>query len=136
MLKAYGLDWSSEELWKTYVMLTRVEESFRCLKTDLKIRPVYHKVTRRVDGHLFLTVIAYHILQSILHQLSKKGINIKWTTLRRGMQNQARVTTAVHLENGKLLRVRSTTYSETFHKEIYEALSLSSRPGKTIKRII
>jgi transposase len=136
LLKAYGLDWSSEELWKTYIMLTRVEESFRCLKTDLNIRPVYHKTTKRVDGHLFLTVIAYHILQSILHQLRKKRINIKWTTLRRAMQNQVRVTTAVHLENGKHLRVRSTTYSESFHKEIYEALGLSSRPGKTIKTII
>lgn len=136
LLKAYGLNWTSEELWKTYTTLTKVEEGFRCLKTDLKIRPVYHKITSRVEGHLFLTVIAYHILQSVLHQLSKKGIDIKWTTLRRAMQSQVRVTTSMRLENGKQLRVRSTTYSEPFHKEIYQALGISSRPFKTIKTII
>ena len=136
LIKAYGLDWSSEELWKTYIMLTKVEEGFRCLKTDLKIRPVYHKITKRVEGHLFLTVIAYHILQSVLHQLGNKGINIKWTTLRRGMQNQTRVTTQMRLETGKQLRVRSTTYSEAFHNEIYRALGINNRPGKTIKTVL
>ena len=136
LIKAYGLDWSSEELWKTYVMLTKVEEGFRCLKTDLNIRPVYHKITKRVEGHLFLTVLAYHILQSVLHQLRNKGINIKWATLRKAMQSQVRVTTAMRLENGKQLRVRSTTCSETFHKKIYKALEISNCPGKTIKTII
>ena len=133
LLKAYGLDWSSEKLWSTYIMLTKVEESFRCLKTDLGLRPIFHQVTRRVEGHLFLTVIAYHVMHTILYQLQNKSINMRWQTLHRELENQIRVTTTMKLEDGRQVHIRKTTTADHDQKEIYKALGIESCPGKSVK---
>ncbi len=136
LLKAHGLDWDSEKLWKTYMMLTMVEEGFRCLKSELGLRPVYHQITRRVEGHLFITVIAYHIMQTILYQLRHKGINIRWKTLRQEMATQVRVTTAMKAKDGRQIRVRSSTIAEATQKDVYRALNIISSPGRTIKTFV
>jgi len=44
-------------LWTTYTMLTEIEATFRSLKTDLGLRPVYHQKEDRVTGHLFITTV-------------------------------------------------------------------------------
>jgi transposase len=53
----------AKELWQLYKTLRRVEDSFRFMKSSLGVRPVYHKKKRRVDGHLWVTVKAYHLIQ-------------------------------------------------------------------------
>ena len=52
-------DWSEEQLWSTYIMLTDIEATFRSLKTELGLRPVYHQKEERVTGHLFITLLAF-----------------------------------------------------------------------------
>jgi transposase len=136
LLRAYGLEWSSDRLWRTYVMLTRVEEGFRNLKSELGLRPVHHQITRRVEGHLFITVIAYHIMQTILYQLRQSGISIKWKTLRQEMATQVRVTTAMKAKDGRQISVRSSTIAEPAHRDYYAVLGISTRPGKTAKMFI
>lgn len=134
-LRAYGLDWGSEKLWKTYTMLTEVEESFRCLKSELGLRPIYHQKESRVDGHLFITILAYHIMQSILHKLQLSGMNLRWHTLCRGMSTQVRVTTSMQTKEGEKIYIRGTTKPEAFHREVYTALGLSANPGGTVKTV-
>jgi transposase len=51
-------DGSEEHLWTTYIMLTEVEATFRRLKTDLGLRPLYPHKEERVTGHLFITLLA------------------------------------------------------------------------------
>ncbi len=135
-LRTYKLQWDSKKLWNTYVMLTEVEESFRCLKSELGLRPVYHKKSSRVDGHLFITVLAYHLMKGILHELAMKGIYLNWNTLRRGMSTQVRVTTSMQTEDGKKIYIRASTQPESFHKKIYKALELPSTPGNKVKTIM
>lgn len=135
-LRVYGLDWSSEDLWKTYIMLTEVEEAFRCLKSELGLRPVYHQIGTRVDAHLFITLLAYHIMQTILYELRMAGISLCWETLRRRMSTQTRVTTTMRLETGKSAHIRASTSPENFHREIYRVLNLPHQPGRRIKTII
>lgn len=135
LLRAYGLEWRSEELWKTYVMLTEVEESFRCLKSDLGLRPIYHQKDSRVDAHLFITLLAYHIMQTVLYELGLKGIKMRWKTLQRRMSTQTRVTTIMRLKTGKTVHIRSSTNPESSHREIYRALNLSQLPGRRVTTI-
>ena len=40
-------DWSEQQLWTTYIMLTEIEATFRSLKTDLGLRPVFHQAGSR-----------------------------------------------------------------------------------------
>ncbi len=66
-------DKSAEEIWHLYMTLTRVEEAFRCMKSDLGTRPVYHQIERRTKGHLFISVLAYHLLINIEYKLRQAG---------------------------------------------------------------
>jgi transposase len=131
-LRAYGLDWSDSRLWHTYVMLTRVEDAFRCLKSEIGLRPIYHQKDSRVDGHLFITLLSYHIIQVIQHKLRQCDIHMSWSRIRKEMATQVRVTTAMTTEKGELLRVRGTTNPEPMHQAIYKALQLSYKPSKTV----
>ena len=47
------------------------------------MRPIYHRKPRRADGHLFITVIAYQLVQLIRTRLRAHGSHACWTTLRR-----------------------------------------------------
>jgi transposase len=57
-LRSNEIGWDSEQLWRTYIMLTDLEAVFRSFKSELGLRPVYHHKEIRVDGHLFITVLA------------------------------------------------------------------------------
>jgi hypothetical protein len=48
-----------EQLWQLYRQLTQIEAAFRCLKTDLKIRPIYHQLDKRVEAHILVAFLAY-----------------------------------------------------------------------------
>lgn len=135
-LQCWGLEWNAERLWKTYIMLTKVEEGFRCLKSELGLRPIFHQIDSRIDAHLFISLLGYHIMQSILYQLNQKGIEIRWQTLRDIMATHTRVTTSFNNDKGQVIHVRSSTVAEPLQKKIYGALNLSSRPGRRTKTVV
>lgn len=126
-------DWDEKTLWKTYTMLTDLEAVFRSLKSELGLRPVYHHKEVRVKGHIFITLIAYHLVHTLRSQLKAQGIHDSWQTLRQKMENQQRVTVQLRREDGKTLHVRKATRAEPWQKAIYDALGLSAQPGPTQK---
>jgi len=130
-LRSSRKDLDAKELWTLYRMLNRVEDSFRCLKSELGLRPVYHQKDRRMEGHLFISVMAYHLLASIQRRLMENGLHYRWDTIRTRMSNQARVTTSITNDKGERINIRTTTDPEPFHFEIYKALGLPLRPLKT-----
>lgn len=134
-LRVHQLEWTSKELWDTYIMLTEAENGFRCLKSELGLRPIFHQKEQRVDGHLFITVLAYHIMQTILYKLKENGIDIRWPTFQSYMSTQARVTTSFRDKDNQQVRIRTTTTPEPIHKDIYAALKIAEKPGKKVKSI-
>jgi transposase len=125
-----------KELWKLYNTLRGIEDAFRFMKSSLGLRPVYHQKERRVDGHLWITILAYHLIQNCLYQLGKQGINYHWETIRALMGNRIRVTTEAKTHEGKTLYHRSTTKAEGEQVQIYKALELSSQILKAQKIIL
>ena len=123
-------DLDEKELWSLYMLLTFVEEAFRCLKSDLGLRPLYHRKDRRMEGHLFITVLAYHLLVSIQRELKKKGISHRWKTIRNLLATQMRVTASLSNDKGEQIYIRQTTDPEPFHFEICRALGLPLKPLK------
>ena len=75
-------------------MLTDLEAVFRCFKSDLGFRPIFHSKEERADSHLFITVLAYQFVQLIRRRLkeSDSHANSSWRTLRQIMRTQSRVT--------------------------------------------
>ena len=56
-------------LWDRYVQLTQIEAAFKCLKSDLGIRPIHHQLEHRVDGHILVAFLAYCLTVTLRHRL-------------------------------------------------------------------
>lgn len=135
-LRSNRKDLDAKSLWETYTMLTDLEAAFRSLKTELGLRPVYHQKEERVDGHLFISILAYHLLHAIRYQLKQSGINDNWDSLRTILNRQYRVTSTVQLEDGRTVTLRKTSQATGEQMRIYQALGISSLPGKFIKNYV
>lgn len=134
-LRSNELDWDEEKLWRTYTMLTDLESVFRSLKTELGLRPVYHSKEERVDGHLFITVLAYQCVQVLRTQFKAAGINERWAVLRETLAVQQRVTASFSQRDGRTLTVRKSTLAEQDLLNLYRAIGVTSSPGGTKKMI-
>lgn len=134
-LRSNELEWDEEKLWRTYTMLTDIESVFRSLKSELGLRPVYHSNKDRVDGHLFITVLAYQLVQVLRVQLKQAGIDDSWKKLRDTLSIQRRNTTSMRRSDGRSIHIRKSTSAEPDLMEIYKALNLNSAPGGTVKLI-
>lgn len=135
-LRTCVTDWDEATLWKTYTMLTDLEGVFRSLKSELGMRPVYHHKEERVSGHIFITLLAYHLVQVIRSELKLQGMSDSWQTLRSTMSNQQRITVVLPREDGSTVHLRKTTRAEPDQQKIYDALGVSAKPGNTRKTLI
>ena len=129
-------DLSEKAIWSIYTMLTQLEEAFRTLKTDLLLRPVFHQKEHRSDAHIFITLLAYHLLHSIRSYLKQKDIHLGWRQIRDRMSTHCRLTNRIKTKAGHTLFIRKCSEPEDFHKTIYDALGLDYTPCKTKKHII
>ncbi|MEY2875685.1 MAG: hypothetical protein RLZZ373_3056 [Pseudomonadota bacterium] len=123
-------------LWRTYTMLTNLESVFRSLKTDLGLRPVFHQIDRRVEGHLFISVLAYHFVHMLRLQLKASGIDHSWETLRETFTTQRRVTATLQRRDGRTVHVRKATRPEPHHQKINAILGHSPNPGGTHRVLV
>jgi len=126
----------AKDLWQLYNTLRGVEDAFRFMKSSLGLRPVYHQLEHRVDGHLWITVMAYHLIQQCLYQLKQKGIQYEWKTVRKITRSRVRVTTQAKMQDGKTLYVRSTTKAEGEQLTLYGALGISPQILRAHKTIL
>jgi transposase len=63
-----------EELWQTYIQLTQVESAFRTVKTDLRIRPIWHQKKERVEAHILFSFLAYAMWKTLEHWAKRAGL--------------------------------------------------------------
>jgi transposase len=135
-LRSNVTDWDEEKMWRTYMMLTDLEAVFRSLKSELGLRPIYHHKEERSDGHLFITVLAYQLVQFIRRRLRDGGGHDSWRRVREIMNNQHRITVTFRRKDGRALHVRKATRAEPGQKAIYTTLGIDPAPGGVSKTII
>lgn len=135
-LRTSQTGWDESTLWNTYTMLTDLEAVFRSLKSELGLRPVHHQIAKRVSGHLFITVLAYHLVHTIRFRLKQVDIHSSWSSLRKILSPQTRVTVSMQCKSGNTVHVRKSTRPETTQQEIYSALGIKSHPGHAVKTTI
>jgi transposase len=135
-LRSNEVEWDAEKLWRTYTMLTDLEAVFRSLKSDLGLRPVYHHKEQRVDGHLFITVLAYQFVQVIRRTLQEKQLTASWRSIRQIMSSQCRITASFRRADGGATHIRKATRAEPEQLAIYAALNINPAPGGICKTIV
>lgn len=117
-------DLSDREIWNMYVMLTRVEAAFRKLKTDLKLRPNFHQLEIRVEGHVFITILGYHHLHSIERTLRENDCTSSWATIKRVVSSHTYSTIILPTTSGTVIHLRKAGQPEPVHEEIYKILQI------------
>ncbi|MHA1574409.1 MAG: IS1634 family transposase [Alphaproteobacteria bacterium] len=117
----------AQTIWQTYMTLTRAEDGFRALKSDLGLRPNRHHVERRVDGHVFICVLAYHLLQYIRYRLHEKGDTRCWPTIKRLLATHCYATVVAPTKDHGLLRIRKAGRPEFAQRAVYDALDVEWR---------
>lgn len=125
----------AQEIWKLYTTLVRVEEAFRDLKTDLGFRPVHHQKANRTEAHLFISVLAYHLLILIERELRNHGDHRRWSTVKDVLSTHQRTTVIMTDDNDQIHHIRSSGIPESEHKELYRILNVKDplKRNRTIK---
>lgn len=124
ILRTNRQDLAKEEISQIHRSLTMIEASFRSMKSDLGLRPIYHQNDVNSEAHLYITVIAYHFVTSILKQLQNNNINMTWNSIRNILSSQKRVTTTFNTKEGEIINVRTNStpnleqikIHQSFHK--------------------
>jgi hypothetical protein len=116
-----------------YMTLTRAENAFRIIKTPLAERPIFHHLEHRVETHIFLCVLAYHLLVAIETTLLNQGVHTSWATVRQVLATHQVATIVLPTDRGKLLRIRKGKTPEPMHLELYRLLDVPSAIMHPIK---
>jgi transposase len=135
LLKTDREDLSAEEAWRIYILLTRAEAAFRALKSPLAERPIFHHKECRVEAHIFLCVLAYHLLTAIEKTLLDAGAHTSWATVREQLKTHQVNTIVLPTDGGMELRIRKATTPETVHLELYRQLGIATeimRPQRSL----
>lgn len=128
-------DLEPKAIWDLYTTLHKVEQAFKSLKTDLGVRPIHHQQATRTEGHLFISVLAYHLLATIESLLRAAGDHRSWATIRDTMSTLSRGTITCAGTDGNVHHIRITSALETEHRQILESLAIDI-PFKKIRRTI
>jgi transposase len=122
---------AAADILKSYHSLSRIEAAFRSLKTDLGMRPVYHQTAKRSMGHLFISVLAYHLLNTIELSLAGKGERARWSTIKDELSTHIRTTVILTGTDGGIYHTRVSSRPEPGHRKIYNLLGIKD----SLKRI-
>ncbi|MGH2576457.1 MAG: IS1634 family transposase [Actinomycetota bacterium] len=133
LLKTSRTDLTAEEIWATYILLTRVEAAFRAMKSPLAERPIFHQLERRVQTHIFLCVLAYHLLIAIEKTCRDRGLHTSWATLRDQLNSHQVVTLVLPTVDGRTLTIRKGTTPEPEHRATYRILGIPEEPMRPVK---
>ena len=128
VLRTDRTDLSDEKIWEIYIMLGNIEYSWLTMKSYLGLRPNFHQKEDRVDTHMFISVLAYHILHIIEYRLRMNNDHRKWSTIRNVLSTHNRLTISLREQpDGGEVRqrvIRTCTKPETEHMKIYQIFKL------------
>jgi len=125
ILRTTRKDLMDDEIWKTYILLTRVESAFCDLKSPLSMRPIFHQLQHRTESHIFICILAYHLLVSIEHLLHAAGISSSWETIRKELSTHQVVSGSFLTRDMRIFEARRDTNANARQMQLYSALNIS-----------
>ena len=115
---------AAAELWSLYMTLLKAESGFRMLKSSLGLRPNFHQLEGRVDGHIFISVLAYHLLSWVRENFLLRGDVREWSSIVRLMRTHSLVTTRLKLQDGRIIQIRKPSRPDAEQQRVYDILGI------------
>lgn len=123
-------------VWNIYNTIREIENAFRTLKTDLDLRPIYHKNDDATMAHLHLGILAYWLVNTVRYQLKQNGIKSCWTEIVRIGNTQKVITTSGTNTYDKTITTRKCTVPNDNLKQIYNILQSKHQPFTKRKSVV
>ena len=114
----------AQDLWHLYMTLLKAEKGFKMLKGTLGVRPNFHQLENRVDGHIFISILAYHLLTWIQYKLENAGDKREWKTIRRLLRTHHVNTTRLQLKDGRTVLIRKPATPDAEQARVYQLLGI------------
>lgn len=127
---------TEKDVWLYYNTIREIEATFRILKTDLDLRPIYHKTDIATMAHLHLGLLAYWVVNTIRHGLKKKNIHSCWSEIIRTMNTQKAITTLAQNTDDKIIMIRRCSEPDQNVKTIYDAMRYKYVPFVKKKSVV
>ena len=124
LLRSNVADWSAEELWRTYIQLTEAEAAFRIHKSDLRIRPVWHQKTERVQAHILVCFLAYVLWKTLGQRCRQAGLGDEPRKVLAELQQIGIVDVVMPTKNGVEIRRRCVTQPTQHQANLLQRLGL------------
>jgi len=124
-----------EQLWQIYNTIREVESTFRCLKSDLNIRPVHHQKDERIEAHIYLTILAYQLVNTIRYRLKKVGLHYDWKSIVRIMSTQT-IQTIQLPGDKKITHLRKPAKPIQKVQQIYKAIGCNETQTAVKKYVV
>jgi transposase len=139
MLRTNLLVGTAEELWSRYMQLTEAEASFRALKSELSIRPLFHQLEPRVKAHVMVAFLGYALWVTLKHLLKRRPALVPQPS-RSGVENAQPLSAMKALAllstlqsadivlpttDGREIRLRRITEPSAEQKSLLQQLGLS-----------
>ncbi len=117
-----------EKLWEQYMVLVEIEAAFRCLKSDLAIRPVYHQLGHRVEAHIFVAFLGYCLTVTLKNMLRPHAPGLTPRAVLETLGMIQMVDVQMPTTDGRWLTMPRHTQPEAEHRIVLEKLGLSLPP--------
>jgi hypothetical protein len=132
-----SLSMSEELIWKMYNIIREIESSFRTLKTDLDLRPVYHKKDDPTMAHLHLGLLAYWVVNTVRYQLKKtENENDKKQDEKQEMAKEETDTAPINFQWKEIIRIMNTQKSVlTVSQNRYDEIIISRRCSEPTPKV-
>jgi transposase len=134
LLKTDRADISADEGWRIYTLLSRAEDAFRDMKSPLAERPIYHQREHRVESHIFVCLLAFHLLVAIEQTLLDQGVHTSWATIREVLKTHQVSTVVLPTTNGRCLRIRMGATPDPEVKELYKLLNVTEKVMNSVRQ--
>lgn len=114
-----------EKLWEQYMVLVEIEAAFKCLKSDLGIRPVYHQLEHRVEAHIFVAFLGYCLTVTLKNMLYPHAPGLTARAVLETLSTIRMVEVHLPTTDGRRLVMPRYTQPEQEHRMILDLLGLS-----------
>ena len=116
------------ELWQQYMLQCNVEQAFKELKSDIRVRPVYHHKEERVDAHIFVAFLSYCLQATLRQKLRNSASGLTSQAVLETLSRIQLLNVSVPTADGSELRMQRYTEPELEHKLILEKLRMALPP--------
>lgn len=127
---------AEDMVWQFYNTIREIEATFRVLKTDLELRPIYHQKDENTMAHLNLGLLAYWLVNTVRHQLKASQIHMGWREIIRTMNTQKAVTTLAQNIHDQVIMIRRCSEPNSNVRQLYDALKYKYAPFVKKKYVV